>query len=89
MRLDKFLKVSQILKRRTVANQLVKNQRVMVNGRNVKPSYEVKEGDQLVIIFGNRQLKARVLSTIVPKGKSGDLMYEIVEGNDEEAQANK
>ena len=62
MRLDKYLKVSRLIKRRTVANEACDAGRVAVNGRPVKASYEVKEGDVLEIGFGNRAVKVRVLS---------------------------
>ena len=62
MRLDKYLKVSRLIKRRTVANEACDAGRVSVNGRPVKASYEVKEGDVLEIGFGNRAVKVRVLS---------------------------
>ena len=54
MRLDKFLKVSRIIKRRTVANEACSGGRVSINGRVAKPAADVKEGDQLEIRFGNR-----------------------------------
>ena len=54
MRLDKFLKVSKIIKRRTVANEIVDAGRVIVNGKPVKPSYEVKIGDIVIIKFGDK-----------------------------------
>ena len=54
MRLDKWLKVSRVIKRRTVANEACDNQRVTVNGRPVKASYEVKVGDVMEIRFGER-----------------------------------
>lgn len=63
MRLDKFLKVSRLIKRRTVANEACDAGRVAVNGRVVKASYEVKPGDELTIGFGNRQLRVRVKDT--------------------------
>ena len=62
MRLDKYLKVSRLIKRRTVANEACDAGRVSVNGRPVKASYEVKESDVLEIGFGNRAVKVRVLS---------------------------
>ena len=62
MRLDKYLKVSRLIKRRTVANEACDAGRVSVNGRPVKASYEVKEGDVLEIGFGNRAVKVSVLS---------------------------
>ena len=62
MRLDKFLKVSRIIKRRTVANEACDAQRVCVNGKTAKASYDVKVGDILEIRFGNNVTKAEVLS---------------------------
>ena len=61
MRLDKFLKVSRIIKRRTVANDACDADRVTVNGRPAKASTHVKEGDILEISFGTNPLKAQVL----------------------------
>ena len=61
MRLDKFLKVSRIIKRRTVANEACDSARVSANGRPVKASYQVKVGDILEIAFGNSNLKLEVL----------------------------
>ncbi len=62
MRLDKYLKVSRLIKRRTVANEACDAGRVKANGRQVKASYDVKEGDELEIGFGNRTVRVRVLS---------------------------
>ncbi|MBE6588669.1 MAG: RNA-binding S4 domain-containing protein [Ruminococcaceae bacterium] len=62
MRLDKFLKVSRIIKRRTVANEACDTEHVTVNGRRAKASYDVKEGDVIEITFGQRTLKIRVLN---------------------------
>ena len=61
MRLDKFLKVSRIIKRRTVANDACDAEHVFVNGKRAKASYDVKEGDILEITFGQRALKVRVI----------------------------
>ena len=61
MRIDKFLKVSRIIKRRTVANDACDNAHVTVNGRPAKASYDVKENDIIEITFGNRTLKICVL----------------------------
>ena len=61
MRLDKYLKVSRLIKRRTVANEACDAQRVSVNGRAVKASYDVKTGDVIEIRFGSRTLKVEVL----------------------------
>lgn len=61
MRLDKYLKVSRLIKRRTVANEACDNGRISVNGRVVKASYEVKPGDRLEISLGGRTLAVEVL----------------------------
>ena len=61
MRLDKYLKVSRLIKRRTVANEACDGERVCVNGRQVKASYQVKVGDIIEIAFGQRTLKVEVL----------------------------
>ena len=61
MRLDKFLKVSRLIKRRTVANEACDNGRVSVNGRIVKASYEVKVGDRLEITMGPRTIAVEVV----------------------------
>ena len=62
MRLDKYLKVSRLIKRRTVANDACDNARVTVNGRPAKASYDVKVGDVLAIAFGQRTLTVEVLA---------------------------
>ena len=80
MRLDKFLKVSRIIKRRTVANEACDAGRVSVNGRQVKASYDVKVGDVLEIAFGTRTVKAQVLSVAeVVKKDDAALLYRMVE----------
>ena len=61
MRLDKSLKVSRLIKRRTVANEACDNGRISVNGRVVKASYEVKEGDKIEIAMGTRTVAVEVL----------------------------
>ena len=60
MRLDKFLKVSRLIKRRTVANEACDAGRVSVNGRPAKASYEVKTGDIIEILFGQKSIKVKV-----------------------------
>jgi len=62
MRIDKYLKVSRLIKRRTVANEACDGQRINVNGRTVKASYDVKPGDIIEIQFGQRILKVEVLT---------------------------
>ena len=80
MRLDKFLKVSRIIKRRTVANDACDNAHVTANGRPAKASYDVKIGDVLEITFGERTLKIRVVSVQEHVGKAGATeLYEVVE----------
>ena len=61
MRLDKFLKVSRLIKRRTVANEACAAGRVMVNGKPAKASVKVKVGDVIEILFGNKNVKVEVL----------------------------
>lgn len=77
MRLDKYLKVSRLIKRRTVANEACDAGRVMVNGRVVKASYDVKAGDEMEIQFGQRSVKLRVLVVADNVGKAdASAMYE-------------
>lgn len=80
MRLDKYLKVSRILKRRTISKELAANQRVIVNGKAVKPSYEVKVNDEIEIIFGKRHLKIKVLMIKeVVRKNDVDVLYEVID----------
>lgn len=80
MRLDKFLKVSRIIKRRTVANDACDHAHVTVNGRPAKASYDVKVGDILEITFGERTLTVRVLDVRDYVGKAAaSELYEVVE----------
>ena len=65
MRLDKFLKVSRVIKRRTVANEAADSGRISINGKVVKPSYEVKVGDIVEIKFGDKVSKFEILQ--IPK----------------------
>ena len=79
MRIDKYLKASRILKRRTVSKELAENQRVEINGRIVKPSHEVNVGDIVAVTFGTRRLEIRVLSIQEVKRKQdASDMYEII-----------
>ena len=79
MRLDKFLKVSRIIKRRTVANDACDAAHVSVNGRTVKASYDVKEGDIVEITFGARTMKVRVLDVReVVRKNDAQALYEVV-----------
>ena len=70
MRLDKYLKVSRLIKRRTVANEACDNDRVTVNGRPARASYEVKVGDQISIRFGEKSLTVEVLAVQENAGKA-------------------
>ena len=80
MRLDKYLKVSRIIKRRTVANDACDTEHVCVNGRRAKASYDVKEGDILEITFGQRTLKIKVLVVKETVAKAdAAAMYEVIE----------
>ena len=80
MRLDKYLKVSRLIKRRTLANEVADAGRVMVNDKPAKASYAVKVGDVIEITFGNRPVKIRVLSDVEQKGKDvAREMFEIIE----------
>ena len=80
MRLDKYLKVSRIIKRRTVANNACDAEHINVNGRRAKASYDVKVGDILEIAFGAKILKIRVLEVRDNVGKAyADSMYEVIE----------
>lgn len=79
MRIDKYLKVSRLIKRRTVANEACDNERVSVNGRIVRASYDVKAGDVIEIRFGQRELRVRVLEVREHIGKDeAHTMYEEV-----------
>lgn len=80
MRLDKYLKVSRIIKRRTVANEACDGGRVSVNGKTARASYDVKIGDIIEINFGTRNVKIEVLSVkeTVKKEESENL-YRIAE----------
>lgn len=61
MRLDKFLKVSRLIKRRTVANEVSDSGRILVNGNSAKPAKQIKENDIIEIIYANHTLKAKIL----------------------------
>lgn len=80
MRLDKYLKVSRLIKRRTVANEACDGERVSVNGRQVKASYQVKVGDVIEIAFGQRTLRVEVtqVSETAKKADAPAMYREIV-----------
>lgn len=79
MRLDKFLKVSRLIKRRTVANEACDNGRISVNGRVVKASYDVKVGDKIEISMGTRTVAVEVLqvSEAVRKDDAAGMYQEL------------
>ena len=79
MRLDKFLKLSRIIKRRTVANEACDNSYVSVNGRAAKASHDVKPGDGIEVTYGSRTMRFRVLS-LNENAKKADAseMYELL-----------
>jgi ribosomal 50S subunit-recycling heat shock protein len=79
MRIDKYLKVSRLIKRRTVANEACDAGRVLINGSPAKASVNVKAGDIIEISFGNKPLKVRVkdVRETVKKEEAG-LMYEVL-----------
>lgn len=75
MRLDKFLKVSRLIKRRTVANEACSAGRVLVNGKAAKAGTNIKSGDRIDIQFGNRETAVEVVSVAetVKKDEAADL----------------
>ena len=84
MRLDKYLKVSRIIKRRTVAKEVCEGERVSINGKIAKPSTVVKEGDIIETQFANRSLKARIINIAEHVRKeNAKEMYEILEGEED------
>ena len=79
MRLDKYLKVSRIIKRRTVANDACDAGRVLVNGKAARASYDVKPGDVLELQLGARSVKAQILSVNeYARKETADEMYKIL-----------
>ncbi|MGL4741888.1 MAG: RNA-binding S4 domain-containing protein [Sarcina sp.] len=84
MRLDKYLKVSRIIKRRTVAKEACEGDRVKINDKIAKPSTKVSDGDIIEIQFGNRILKAKIVN-IAEHVRKEDAknMYEILEGEED------
>ena len=88
MRIDKYLKVARILKRREVGKQLALNERLFINGKLAKASSEVKVGDEILIIFGHRQIRVKVLEVRESASKEQAFqMYEVLEEKKEEFKA--
>jgi len=87
MRLDKYLKVSRIIKRRTVANEACSGGRVTINGKVAKPGAEVKVGDELTIRFGDRYGKYQIVSIQEHVRKEGaSEMYRVLTEDDQVAR---
>lgn len=81
MRIDKYLKNSRIIKRRTVAKEACENGRVSINGNTAKAGSEVEIGDELEIVFGKSNLRVRVTSLIEgAKKNDASEMYEVIDG---------
>ena len=79
MRLDKYLKVSRLIKRRTLAKEVAANERILVNGKPAKPSKEIKPGDEITISFGNKDVTVKVLSLEASTKKADAIsLYEFV-----------
>lgn len=84
MRLDKYLKVSRIIKRRTVAKEACESGRVSINGRVAKPSTDVIEGDIIEIRYASKSIKAKILNVANHVTKeNAKAMYEIMEGQED------
>lgn len=85
MRLDKYLKISRLIKRRTLAKEASEGERVLVNGLVVKPSKEVKVGDLVTISFGKKELTVKITSLLDSTKKvDASLMYELVSESNKE-----
>lgn len=80
MRVDKYLKVARILKRRTISKELADNDRVLVNGKPAKPSKDIQVGDLITVLYGQRYLTVKVLTLAnqTKKNEASDL-YEVVD----------
>ncbi len=80
MRIDKYLKVSRLIKRRTVATEACNSGRITINGKVAKASTDVKEGDVIVIGFGEKQTKVRVLKIAeFIKAEQADTLFEAID----------
>ncbi|MBE6643895.1 MAG: RNA-binding S4 domain-containing protein [Ruminococcaceae bacterium] len=83
MRLDKYLKVSRLIKRRTVANEACDSFRISVNGKLAKASYDVKLGDEITVLFGQKKVTVKVLDIRETTKKSESSgMYEVISETD-------
>ncbi len=80
MRVDKYLKVSRLIKRRSVAHDACEDARIFVNGKEAKPGKDIKIGDQIRIVFGKSEMTVRVLSTPEHVGKDdAPSLYEVIQ----------
>ena len=83
MRIDKYLKVSRLIIRRTIANELCNNGKVLINKKVAKPSTEVKENDEITLILGNKKITTKVLKLLpYAKKKDADDMYQIISSDE-------
>ncbi len=89
MRLDKYLKVSRIFKRRTVAKDISDHDRVLINNKVAKPSTEVKPNDIITIVYGTKTLRIKVLAVFDSSKKAdAEKMYEVIDEIRHENSAN-
>ncbi len=80
MRLDKYLKVSRIIKRRTVAHDAANQEKILVNGKTAKPSTDVKIGDRITIQYFKKKMDVKVLALLAStKKEDAEQMYEIIQ----------
>ncbi len=87
MRIDKYLKVSRVIKRRTLAKEVTESERILVNNKVVKPSYNVKIGDLITIEFGNKDVTIKVLSiNELTKKQDANSMYELISEKEKESK---
>ncbi len=79
MRIDKYIKLTRIIKRRTLVKTLADNDRLLINGKIAKPSSKVSIGDQITILFGNKEVIVRIKAIIdSTKKEDAPLMYELI-----------
>lgn len=82
MRIDKYLKVCRLIKRRSMANEACDSDRILINGKVVKPSKEVKVGDVVTVCYGNKTVTVKVLVVAdVVRKEDASAMYEVIDEN--------
>jgi len=80
MRIDKYLKVCRLIKRRSMANEACDSDRILINGKLVKPSKEVKVGDVVTVCYGNKTVTVKVLVVAdVVRKEDASAMYEVID----------